>query len=594
MKKSELSLLYKTMGALKIAMLFSIIFAAFSSVLYIQAFTYVYQIAGEIIKKLNNLSDIDKGLLSALAKKILFSICGGYGFYGISLFFSHLTAFNTASRLKIKVIKHIGTLPLGFFDTHPSGALRKIIEKNTEMAETLIAHQIPNTTQSIVLPIAFAFFIFRYSAALSVACIIPVVIGFILMMLIMSKGGSDFVQKYQRAQEDMSNAAVEYVRGISVVKTFGQSAESFNRYKNSVESFSDYVLKFALSMKTGDSLYNSALNSLFLTLIPVTLLQFNKASEFNEAAHIIMTFVFFASLLPIAVSILKKMMSNKSESVIAGEAMAALQKILDEKPMDYVGSETPFSYDIQLKNVSFRYSEDLPFAIEDFNLELKEGSVTAFVGMSGGGKSTLGSLVARFWDCTKGEILIGGVDVKKISREKLNSLVSVVFQENSLLKKSLRENVALYKPDASDEEILEALKAARCSDILARLPNGLDTVYGSKGVYFSGGELQRIAIARAVLKNSPIVILDEATAFSDSENEYLIRMALKELLKGKTVIMIAHRMSTVTDADQICVIENGRLAEKGTHSQLLEKGGIYKNMTDEYNKAVSWKFGGKK
>lgn len=586
-KKTDLSLMYETMGPFKITLAVSVLFAAVSAVMNIYAYTYIYQAADEIISNIHDTSAVNAGHLKACGKGVLLCICGAFGLYGMSLLFSHITAFNTAARLKNRLIHHIGTLPSGFFDTHSSGGLRKLIEKNTDIPESLIAHQIPNTTQSIVLPLAFAVFMFRYNVAMSIACIIPAIIGFMLLMSIMMGNGGDFVKKYQQASADISNAAVEYVRGIPVMKTFGQTADSFKRYKDATENFIGYSMKFSLSMKTADSSYNTAINSIFFTLVPVSAMLFNKYNDKN----IIVCFVFFASLIPMAVTILKRIMSNSSETIIVSEAMETLKKLLAEKPMEYGDKAAPEKYDIHFENVSFRYNDDLSDALNGFEIYIPEGKTAAFVGMSGGGKSTAASLIARYGDVTDGKITIGGTDIRELSHEELNKLISIVFQENTLLKTTIRENITLYRPDASENEIFAALEAAQCVDIISRLPDGIDTVYGADGTYFSGGEIQRLAIARAILKNSPIIILDEATAFADSENEYLIRKALKKLLKDKTVIMIAHRMSTVTDADIICVIENGKITEQGDHSSLISLEGKYAEMITEYNSAVNWKIG---
>lgn len=580
-KKSNIPFLFKAMGLFKICMVLSVILAAFSAIASINAYTYVYKIIEEILSdKMSTENIIEYG------KSIVFMVCGGYGLYGLSLLFSHITAFNTAVRLKMMLIKHIGCLPGGYHDTNPSGSVRKVIEKNTDLTETLIAHQIPNTTMSIVLPIAFIVFMFRYSVSLSVACIIPVLIGFGLLMMIMMGNGSDFVRNYQQASKDMSNAAVEYVRGIPVMKTFGQTADSFNRYKSSVEGFCEYVLKFAISMMNADSMYNTAINSVFYALVPAALIAFRRS---GGSLKVICSFIFFASIIPMEVTILKRIMSNSSESIIVDEAMGTLKELMDEEPMEYRGNSVPEGHDISFENVSFRYGDDMPLVLDNVSLDIKEDSVTALVGLSGGGKSTIAQLAARLRDVTDGIVKVGGVDIRDIPEKELNSIISVVFQENTLLKMTIAENVALYKKDARRDEILHALELAQCRDIIDKLPYGIDTMYGSEGVYLSGGEVQRIAIARAILKDSPIIILDEATAFADAENEYLIRKAFKELLKDKTVIMIAHRLSTIKDADQIYVVGNGGILEKGKHEELMMAGGRYAAMYNEYTRAVNWK-----
>ena len=585
-KKSNMPFLFWAMGPFKICMIISIVLAAFSAIASIMAYTNIYGIVEEILLKSSEGTNIDGDIITECGKSIVFMVCMGYGLYGMALLFSHITAFNTAARLKNMLIFHVGKLPGGWHDINPSGSVRKVIEKNTDLTETLIAHQIPNTTMSIVLPVAFVIFMFRYSAVLSVACLIPVIIGFVLLMVIMMGNGSDFVRKYQQASKDMANAAVEYVRGIPVMKTFGQTADSFQRYKLSVQGFSDYVYQFAVSMKKADSMYNTAINSVFYALIPAALVMFQKS---EGALKVICSFIFFASIIPLEVTILKRIMSNSSETIIVDEAMGCVREMLNEKPMEYLGNKIPNDHRITFENVSFRYAENLPYVLKDVNLKMNEGEVTALVGMSGGGKSTIAQLAARLRDVTNGRVLIGGVDIRDISEQTLNEVISVVFQESTLLKVSIADNVALYKKNASREEIMEALRLAQCMDIIEKLPNGIDTNYGSKGVYLSGGEVQRIAIARAILKDAPIVILDEATAFADAENEYLIRKAFSELLRNKTVIMIAHRMSTIKDAGKICVIDDGKVVEEGTHEQLMALGGKYHAMYVEYGKAVRWR-----
>ena len=589
-RKNSLGFLLKEMGAFKITMVISIIIAAGSSYVSLRAFTYIYKAAEEVLKNIGDVSQINADCIKDAGKHIIFCVSGAYGLYGLALLFSHITAFNTAAILKRKLLKHLGTVHLGFFDAHPSGELRKLIEKNTDAPETLIAHQIPNTAQSVALPVFLAIFMFKYNVWMAIACIIPAVVGFVMMMSIMMGGGSEFVHTYQKASADMSAACVEYVRGIPVMKTFGQTADSFKRYRTAVEGFADYVLKFALSMINADSSYNTAINSTFITLVPVALCLFKNATD---TSNVILNFIFFASMIPMSVTILKRIMNNSSETIIVDEAMEALEKIFNEESQDFSGNKVPENYDISIKNVKFRYSQDTDWVLNGVSIEIPANSNVAFVGMSGGGKSTIASLIGRFWDVNEGSDEIGGCKISDLSKRGLDETMSVVFQESTLLKKSIAENVALYKPDASREEILNALHHAQCDDILARLPEGIDTVYGSKGTYFSGGEIQRIAIARAILKDAPITILDEATAFADAENEYLIRKALEKLLADKTVIMIAHRMQTVRNADIICVIKDGQIIEKGNHDELMALNGNYKRMVDEYDKAVTWKIGRK-
>lgn len=576
-KKTDLSLLFDTMGRFRITLAVSVIFAALSAVMNIYAYTYIYKAADEVIKHIGNTAGLDAALLKNCGKSILFCICGAFGLYGFSLLFSHITAFNTAAKMKIRLIQHIGTLPAGFFDTHTSGGLRKLIEKNTDVSETLIAHQIPNTTQSIVLPIAFAVFMLRYSKVMSLACLIPVVIGFILLMSIMAGNGGDFVKKYQQANADISNAAVEYVRGIPVMKTFGQTAGSFRRYKESTESFNEYVMKFAMSMITADSSYNTAINSIFFTLVPAAVMLFNR----HHSGSVISCFVFFISLIPMAVTILKNIMSNSSETIIVSEAMERLGELLDEKPMAYEGDKIPENYEIRFEKAVFRYNDESQNAADGIDLVIPESKVTALVGMSGGGKSTIAALAARMRDCTEGRITIGGTDIKDIPKDALNDMISVVFQESTLLRTTIAENVALYRPDADRSEIIAALEAAQCGDILKRLPEGINTVIGENGHTLSGGERQRLSIARAFLKNAPIILLDESTASLDPETETKIQTALEKLTRGETVLLCGNKKFSKGTGEQrqkirsdaLSILEHLGLAEyKNAHPMSLSGG----------------------
>ncbi len=455
-----------------------------------------------------------------------------------------------------------------------SGGLRKLIEKNTDTPETLIAHQIPYTTQSIVLPIAFAVFMFKYSAAMSVACIIPVVVGFVLLMSIMMGEGGDFVKKYQQANADISNAAVEYVRGIPVMKTFGQTADSFKRYKEATESFNEYVMRFAMSMITADSSYNTAVNSIFITLLPTAVLLFNKQFDGN----VITSFVFFVSLIPMAVTTLKRIMGNSSETIIVSEAMERLEELLAEKPMEYGGRAAPHGADIRFENVTFRYGDSSPNAVSDISLDFPEGTVTALVGMSGSGKSTVCRLAARFRDIDSGRITIGGQDISLVPPEELFSLFSIVFQDVTLFNDTVYNNILIGNKNAAEEEVMRAAELAECMSFIERMPEGINTVIGENGHTLSGGERQRLSIARAFLKDAPIVLLDESTSSLDPETETKIQRALEKLTNGKTVLMIAHRLRSVVNCDRIIVLDKGTVAGCGRHDELIKCCPQYKRI----------------
>lgn len=584
--------LFSYMGKFKITMLLSVVMAALSAVVNLSAFVCVYHVAKEIIQSMGGFATLDQTYLIKLGWQAVYRIGMAFGMYGMALLFSHITAFNTVANIRIRLIEHLGQLPLGYHSVNPSGKQRKIIEKNTDNLETLISHHIPDFVQSVVLPIAFLAFMFMYDWRLSLVCLIPILIGFVLLASMLKGESEGFIQQVQKSGEDIGNAATEYVRGISVVKTFGQTANSFRRYEAAVREYADFMTKYSFSMENAFSAYNTIINGIFFFLIPGGIILFNLGKDTEST---ILTFVFFAVLIPLIVTILTKIMHSSSNLMIAKASLDAIDEMLEKKPLPQLeNTEVPDNYDITLENVCFSYEEGAEKVLDHVSLTIKQGTVTALVGESGGGKSTIANLIARFWDVQNGAVKVGNVDVKNMDYNEWMKQVSIVFQDTTLFKMSIIDNVAFYKPGATRDEVMRALHLAQCDDILEKLPNGADTVIGTKGVYLSGGEMQRISLARAILKDAPVVLLDEATAFADAENEHLIQKALDELLCGKTVLMIAHRLSTIIHADQICVLEHGKIVERGTHQELLQKKGLYDHMFDEYQKSISWRIGGKK
>ena len=582
--------LLKFSGPFRITILLSAVFSAFSAVINLKAYLCVYGVAKVLIQSSGNFGALDLASMKALGMQAVWYVCMGFGIYGMALLCSHISAYNTVARIRMQLIRHLGTLPLGYHILHPSGKQRKIIEKNTDNLEILIAHNIPDYVQSLVLPIAFLVFMFRYDWRLSLICLVPILIGFILLFSMLKGESSGFIEQVQKSGEDISNAATEYVRGIAVVKTFGQTASSFRRYQRSVKDYADFMTKYAFSMENAFSLYTTIVNAVFLFLIPGGIVLYNLG---GGAEKTIMTFAFFAVLIPLVASILTKLMHSSSNLMLVDASFTAIEEMLAEKPLAETKKQpAPQNGEICLNHVSFQYEAGVK-ALDDVSLTIRPGTVTALVGESGGGKSTVANLIARFWDVSEGSVTVGGVDVRELDYADWMKHISIVFQDTNLFKMSVAENVAMYKPGASRKEIMEALRQAQCEDILEKLPNGVDSVIGAKGVYLSGGEMQRIALARAILKDAPIVLLDEATAFADAENEYLIQKALDVLLRGKTVLMIAHRLQTIVHADQIIVMQRGRIAEQGTHEDLMQRQGVYANMYHEYEKSVSWKIGGR-
>ena len=581
--------LLKFSGPFRITILLSAVFSAFSAVINLKAYLCVYGVAKVLIQSSGNFGALDLAAMKALGMQAVWYVCMGFGIYGMALLCSHISAYNTVARIRMQLIRHLGTLPLGYHILHPSGKQRKIIEKNTDNLEILIAHNIPDYVQSLVLPIAFLVFMFRYDWRLSLICLVPILIGFILLFSMLKDESSGFIGQVQKSGEDISNAATEYVRGIAVVKTFGQTASSFRRYQRAVKDYADFMTKYAFSMENAFSLYTAIVNAVFLFLIPGGIVLYNLG---GGAEKTIMTFAFFAVLIPLVASILTKLMHSSSNLMLADASFAAIEKMLAEKPLTETKKlPVPQNGEIRLDHVSFQYEAGVK-ALDDVSLTIRPGTVTALVGESGGGKSTVANLIARFWDVSEGSVTVGGVDVRELDYADWMKHISIVFQDTNLFKMSVAENVAMYKPGASREEIMEALRQARCEDILEKLPDGVDSVIGARGVYLSGGEMQRIALARAILKDAPIVLLDEATAFADAENEYLIQRALDILLRGKTVLMIAHRLQTIVHADQIIVMQRGGIAEQGTHEELMQRQGVYAKMYHEYENSVSWKIGG--
>ena len=586
-EKGVLGRLFQHMGMFKITMVIAIILSAVSSVINLYAFVCVYNVAKEIVQSLGNIHSLDQTYMVDMGWRAVFLILTSFGLYGMALLFSHITAFNTVAKLRIQIVRHIGNLPLGYHTTNPSGKQRKIIEKNSDNLETLIAHQIPDFAGAVALPVAFLVFMFVYDWRLSLICLIPILVGFGILYYMLKDESEGFAKQYQKSAEDISNAVTEYVRGIAVVKVFRQTANSFQRYKAAVKEYGDYLLKYALSMQNTDSAYHAAINGIFFFLIPGGIILFNAGSNPEKT---VLSFLFFAVLIPTVVTILARIMNSSSNLMISQASLDAIDQILREKPLPETKTpQLPKGYDISLDHVSFSYEDAAGKALDDVSLDVPEGTITALVGKSGGGKSTVANLIARFWDVDEGVIRVGGVDVREMDYKYWMEQVSIVFQDTNLFKMSIMENVAVFNPDASREDVLQALHLAQCDDILEKLPQGADTVIGTKGIYLSGGEMQRIALARAILKNAPVVLLDEATAFADAENEYLIQKALDELLRGKTVIMIAHRLSTIIHADQICVLERGKIVEKGTHRELMDLHGVYAGMYEEYQSSISWR-----
>ncbi len=510
-------------------------------------------------------------------------------FYIVALMCSHKAAFRVQANLRIKMMEHIMKLPLGYVEAEGTGKIRKIVTDSTAATETYLAHNLPDKAVSYATPVGLLAMMLVFDWRLGLISLIPAVLAFVLMgTLMMGPKMAEDMKQYQNALETMSSEAVEYVRGIPVVKTFGQTVFSFKRFKSAIDDYEKWTLDYTKSMMKPMIAFTTAANGIFAALI---LAAYAFAGK-GVTDTLILNIIFYVLITSILTVTLMKIAYAGESQMIVEDALKRMDDILDVAPLAEAGKkEVPKDASVELKDVAFAYDDTKGNAIDGISLNIRTGEHIALVGPSGGGKTTLASLIARFWDVKSGAVKIGGVDVKNIDSKELMNHVSYVFQDSKLLKTSILENVRMGRPDASEQEVLQALKEAQCMDILEKFPDGVNTVIGSKGIYVSGGEAQRLAIARAFLKNAPVLILDEATAFADPDNEVLAQKAFENLSRNKTVIMIAHRLSTITGADRIYVLKDGKIAEEGTHEELTKQNGIYTHMWKEYNQSVNWKVG---
>ncbi|MBQ8921598.1 MAG: ABC transporter ATP-binding protein [Oscillospiraceae bacterium] len=508
--------------------------------------------------------------------------------YIAALFCTHIAAFRVQASMRSRLMRRILTLPLGVFDEDGTGKIRRTVNESTAATETFIAHNLPDKAVAAATPVGLLVLLFAFDWKIGLICLIPAVIGFAIMMSMMGKGMQEKMKEYQNALDTMSSEATEYVRGIPVVKVFGQSVHSFRRFKNAIDGFGKWATEYTLMLRMPMTGFMTAINAVFAFLVAAAFI-FTRDGITPDTILNVMYYIIVTPLL--TVTLTKIAYSGEQEMVVV-DALSRVDTILAIEPMqDSEHPAKPQDNSITLEHASYRYQDAQRDAVHDLNLHIPAGGHIALVGPSGGGKTTTAELIARFFDVTGGSIKIGGADIRDIPQNALMQQVSFVFQDSRLLKTSVLENVRLSRPDASEAEVMDALKAAQCMDIIEKLPDGIHTVIGAKGTYLSGGEQQRISIARAILKNAPILILDEATAFADPDNETKVQAAFAELAKGKTVIMIAHRLSTVVNTDCIYVLKDGEICESGTHQKLMEQGGVYRQMFDDYTRSVNWKVG---
>lgn len=567
----------------------SAILSSLASIASFIPYIAVYFIIRSILQVYPNLNSLDVNEVIGYGWLALGGIIANILLYFLAIFCSHLAAFGTLYELKVKFAEHITKIPLGYHLTIGSGRLRKIMDENIESVEGFIAHQFPDFVASVTAPIVMVILLFAIDWRFGIASLVGIILAFIVQFMGYGSGAmKENMGKYQIALEDMNNASVEYVRGMPVVKAFNQTANSFEQLKHAISQYTEWVLKFSLGWQNCMPAFTTIINNIYLVLIPVGILIGTNAVNQKE---FLMTFIFYLLFVPAVAGILNKIMYVSESFMQINGNVARMDEIFNIPVLKDTQISKTFDNDnVTFDNVSFSYTgKENELAIKNVSFEAKQGEITAIVGLSGGGKSTIANLISRFWDVTSGSIKIGNVDVREVGTNDLMKHISFVFQDIFLFKQSIFDNIRMGSPNATKEQVISASKAAQCHDFISKLPNGYDTVVGTQGIHLSGGERQRIAIARAIIKDAPIIVLDEATAFSDPENEYLIQKAFEKLMQDKTVIMIAHRLSTIRNANKIIVMENGRLIESGKHNDLIQKNGRYAEMWKHYTEAIDWK-----
>ena len=582
-KQSNLSRLLGYAGGRRILTYFSWILSAASAVIALLPFWYIWRILKEVIEVSPNYKDaVNVTHYGWMA--VLFAVLSVVVYVG-ALMCSHLSAFRIATNLKLEMTDHIATLPLGKIEQFGSGKLRRIISETSGAAETYLAHQLPDQARAVASVVGLLALLFVFDWRLGLLSLVPVALGFVCMQGMTGKSMQQKMTEYQNALSDMSNEGVEYVRGIPVVKTFGQTVFSFKKFKATIDNYEKWTVAYTKQLRGPMTAYTLAINSVFVFLI----LGGYWFSKGEVTGTLLLDILFYIIITPVISLTLTKLMHMSENKMLVQDAITRIDSVLNEPSLNEAAkAQHPKDNSVEFKNVTFSY-DGTKNALSDISLKIGAGQTVAFVGPSGGGKSTLASIAARFFDPQSGSVLIGGVDVKNIAKEELMNTVSFVFQNSKLIKASILDNVRLGKPNATEAEVMSALRSAQCMDIIEKFPQGVNTVIGTKGVYLSGGEAQRIAVARAMLKDAPIIILDEATAFADPDNETKVQAAFNALAKGRTVIMIAHRLSTVTNADRIFVLRDGQIEESGTFDELSTSDGLFGKMWADYRQSVQWK-----
>ncbi|SHI72661.1 ATP-binding cassette, subfamily B [Clostridium cavendishii DSM 21758] len=590
-KKRGIPRLLEIAGEKRALLIGSSIFSAISAILMLVPYIAVYFIIAELLKNASNLNEINASYMIKWGIRALIGLIGGIGFIYISGIMSHAAAYRILYRLRVKLSEHIGKLPLGYLSNTSTGVIKKTFDQNVAKIETFVAHQLPDMVNVLITAIAILILMITLNPVLTIAAMIPPILGFYIQMKKRSgKAAEESAKSYYDALDKISTSTTEYVRGIPVVKVFGRTVHSFHKFYDDMISYRDYCVKYTDNFQNTYISAKVLLNSTLIMILPASILLFdNKGTDLNLTK----TILFFIILAPAMISPMSKFMGFASTLGDISEGVSRIDNIFKQTPIKEANNpKIPKSYDIEFKNVTFSYNVENEStrknALTNISFKAEQGEITALVGPSGSGKSTVANLIPRFWDIEKGNIYIGGVDIRNINTKDLMNLVSFVFQETFLFNDTIFENIRLGRPSATKEEVYRASKAAQCHNFIKDLENGYKTIVGESGLHLSGGEKQRICVARAILKNTPILVLDEATAFADPENEYNMQLALRELVKNKTVIMIAHRLTTIQDSNQIIVMNKGKIVESGNHNELLDNNGLYKKLWDAYTMAANW------
>ena len=590
-QKKGVARLFEIAGERKGLLILAVILSAGSACCMLVPYLSVYQVANELLQNAGNISQADSGHMIRWGWIAFAGLTGGLLLLYASLMASHIAAFRILYGLRIKLAEHIGRLPLGYLNGTSTGAIKKTMEQNIEKIETFIAHTIPDLVNVLATVVIMFTLFFTLNGWIAAVCLLAIALGIGLQCTMMfGKAGQEFMQTYFDTQEKMSASAVQYVRGMPVVKIFGQSIRSFRQFNKEIEAYKTYALKVCDTYQPGMVVFMVLLNSIVTFILPVGLLILSGQPQNIAFAAV---YLFFIILGPGVATPIYKLTFLGSSTKEIDEGVTRLDRIFSEKTMpESLNPQKPHGYDITFTDVSFAYENKTEAtrtdALHHINFTARAGEITALVGPSGSGKSTIANLIPRFWDVEQGEIKIGGTNVKNIATEQLMDLVSFVFQDSFLFFDTIYENIRVGNPHATREQVIAAAQAAQCDEFIQHLPKQYDTIIGEEGVYLSGGEEQRISVARAILKNSPILVLDEATAFADPENEYKMQLAIQKLIRDKTVIIIAHRLSSILSANRIVVLKEGCVVQQGTHEELCRQEGVYKKMWDAYTDASQW------